>query len=90
MRLQGRSLSFVVSFLLGVAWATAFLGFILTFLANYHSSIFFALFSSVMATLPGLIGVLLIEHFISSKEKEYQLQRQTKLLEEILDKVSSS
>jgi len=84
MRLKDRSLSFVVNFLLGVAWATAFIGAVSTFLSIYSDSFLFALISAVVASLPGMIAVLFIEHFITSKEKHLELQKQTKLLEQLI------
>ena len=86
MRLKDRSLSFVVNFLLGVAWATAFIGAASTFLSIYSDSFLFALISAVVASLPGMLGVLFIEHFITSKEKYLELQKQTKLLEQLTQK----
>jgi hypothetical protein len=86
MRLKDRSLSFVVNFLLGVAWATAFIGAISAFLSIYGQSFLFAIVSLFVGALPGMIGVLLIEHFITSKEKHLELQKQTKLLELLLQK----
>jgi len=90
MRLKDRSLSFVVNFLLGVAWATVFIGAVSTFLSTYSESFFFALISAVIAALPGMIGVLLIEHFITSKEKHFELEKQTKLLEQLTQKEQHS
>ena len=90
MRLKGHSLSFVVNFLLGVAWATAFIGAISTFLSTYSESLFFAIVSAFIAALPGMIGVLFIEYFITSKEKHLELQKQTKLLEKLLQKEQNS
>jgi len=89
MRLKDRSLSFVVNFLLGVAWATAFIGAVSAFLSNYSDSFLFAIVSAFVAILPGLVGVLFIEHFITSKEKHAELQKQTKLLEKLIDKEQS-
>ena len=89
MRLKDRSLSFVVNFLLGVAWATAFIGAVSAFLSNYSDSFLFALISAFVAMLPGLVSVLFIEHFITSKEKHAELQKQTRLLEKLIDKEQS-
>ncbi|HFD13925.1 MAG TPA: hypothetical protein ENJ34_01325 [Epsilonproteobacteria bacterium] len=86
MRLKGTSLSFVVNFLLGVAWATAFLGAMSIFFSNYPNSFPFTLFASVFAMVPGLVAVLCLEHFITSKEKLHLLETQTKLLQALLDK----
>ena len=90
MRLRDTSLSFVVNFLLGVAWAAVLLGAVTAFLSNYSNSFLFAILSSIIATLPGMIGVLLIEHFITSKEKHEELQKQTKLLEKLTQKEQNS
>ena len=86
MRLGDKPLSFVVNFLLGVAWATAFLGAASAFFSTYSNSFFLALIYAAIATLPGFIAILLIEHFITSKEKHMELQKHTKLLEALLQK----
>lgn len=86
MRLRDASLSFLVNFLLGVAWAAAFIGAVSAFLGYYTDSFFFALISACVAALPGMIGVLLLEHFITAKEKYLELQKQTKLLEQLIHK----
>ena len=86
MRLKDLSLSFVVNFLLGVAWATAIIGVATAFLSNYSDSFLFAIVSAFVAMLPGLVGVLFIEHFITSKEKHAELQKQTRLLEKLIEK----
>ncbi len=84
MRLQNRSLGFVVNFLLGVAWALVFIGAASSFLSFYQISLFFAIVSAFVGVLPGLIAVLLLEYFITNKEKYSELKKQTKLLEQIL------
>lgn len=90
MRLKDASLSFVVNFLLGVAWAAAFVGAVSTFLSYYSDSFLFAILSAAIAALPGMIGVLFIEHFMTSKEKHFELQKQTKLLEQLTQKEQNS
>ena len=84
MRLQNTPLSFVVNFLLGVAWAAVILGAITSFLAFYQDSFFLALISAFMGALPGLVSVLLLEHIITGKEKHLELKKQTELLKELL------
>lgn len=81
MRLKDKSLHFIVNFLLGVSWASVFLGAITTFLTFYEDTFFFALISAFVAALPGLVGILALEHFITNKEKLQELKKQTKLLE---------
>ncbi|MDQ7086298.1 MAG: hypothetical protein Q9M36_15970 [Sulfurovum sp.] len=86
MRLQNKSLDFVVNFLLGVAWATLFVGMISTFLSYYSESLLYAMIFGLFASLPGLIGILLLEYIITSRESYIQLQKQTHLLEQLLHK----
>ena len=84
MRLQNRPLSFVVNFLLGVAWASALLGAVTSFLVFYQDNILWAVVSAFMGALPGMVGVLLLEHIITGKENHLELQKQTALLEKLL------
>ena len=84
MRLQNGPLSFVVNFLLGVAWASVLLGAVTSFLVFYQDNLLLALVSAFMGALPGLISVLLLEHIITGKEKHLELKKQTALLEKLL------
>lgn len=84
MRLQNGPLSFVVNFLLGVAWAAVLLGAITSFLAFYQESLLLAFVSAFIGALPGMIAVLLLEHIITGKERYLELKKQTALLEKIL------
>ena len=84
MRLKDKTLGFVVNFLLGVAWASVLIGAVSFFLSFYQTSLFFAIVSAFVGALPGLIAVLLLEYFITNKEKYLELKKQTKLLEQIL------
>ena len=86
MRLKDKILYFVVNFLLGVAWATVFLGAISTFLAYYQESFYYSIVAFLIGALPGLAIVLLLEHFIVSQENYLELTKQTKLLEKLLEK----
>jgi len=90
MRLKGTSLSFVVNFLLGVAWASVFIGAVSTFSSFVSYSFFFALFTALIAMVPGMVAVLLLEYFIVSREKYFELQKQTILLEQILQQQQNS
>ena len=84
MRLQNGPLSFVVNFLLGVAWAAALLGAITSFLAFYPENFLLAIVSAFLGALPGMISVLLLEHIITAKERHLELKKQTALLEQLL------
>lgn len=84
MRLQNGPLSFVVNFLLGVAWASVLLGAVTSFLSFYQISIFLGIISAVMGAVPGMVLVVLLEHVITAKERHLELQKQTVLLEKLL------
>ncbi len=84
MRLGNRPLGFLVSFLLGVAWASIFVGAVSSFLLFYEETFFYALVSAFIAALPGIVSVLLLEYFITSKERLEELKKQTGLLEKLL------
>jgi uncharacterized membrane protein YeaQ/YmgE (transglycosylase-associated protein family) len=85
MRLKDSSLGFIINFLLGVAWAAVLIGAVTSFLSFYSTSLLFAIVSSFIGALPGLIGILLLEYIITNKEKYEELTKQTKLLQQILD-----
>lgn len=85
MRLQNGPLSFVVNFLLGVAWAAALLGAITSFLSFYQESLLLAFISAFIGALPGMVSVLLLEHIITGKERYLELKKQTALLEKLLE-----
>jgi len=86
MRLHDKYLSFVVNFLLGVAWAFAIIGAVTSFLSLIHDSLFLASIAFFVGAIPGFIAVLLLELVIVTKEKYFELQKQTKLLERLLEK----
>ena len=85
MRLEDKSLSFVVNFLLGVAWASVIIGVVTSFLSFYNDSILFALISAFVGAIPGLVAVLLLELVITNKEKHLELKKQTALLKQLLE-----
>jgi len=84
MRLTGKTLGFVINFLLGVAWAFVLIGAVSSFFSFYQIGLFFAIVSGLIGTLPGLVAVLLLEHIITSKEKLLELKKQTALLEALV------
>ena len=84
MRLNDKTLGFVINFLLGVAWAFVLIGAVSSFLSFYQTSILFATVSALIGTLPGLVAILLLEHVITGKEKLAELKKQTILLEELI------
>jgi len=85
MRLGDRPLGFIINFLLGVAWAFVLIGAVTSFLSFYPENILFAIIYACIGALPGMVAVLLLEYIITSKEKYAELQKQTALLEELVD-----
>ena len=85
MRLGDKSLGFIINFLLGVAWAFVLIGAATSFFTFYADSIFYAIISACIGMLPGMVAVLLLEYIITSKEKYAELQKQTTLLEKLLE-----
>ena len=86
MKLSSPLLSFLLNYLLGAAWAFSIAGAIITFYLYMDISLFFAFFSALLATLPGLLFVLFIEYFFMKQEHLYELQKQSRLIEELLRK----
>jgi len=85
MRLDDKPLGFVLNFLLGVAWAAVLVGAITSFLSFFQDSLVIAIVSAFVGAIPGLVAILLLEHIITSKEKYAELQKQTALLEKLLN-----
>jgi len=86
MRLEDRTLGFIINFLLGVAWASVLIGAATSFFTFYSTSFLSAIIFAFIGALPGLIAILLLEYIITNKEKYEELKKQTKLLQQILDK----
>ena len=88
MRLKDKSLHFIVNFLLGSAWAFLFIGAFSAFFSLYSDNFFYAIVYACIGALPGMISILLLEYIITSKEKHEELIKQTKLLQQLVDKKS--
>ena len=85
MRLGDRKLGFIINFLLGAAWAFVLIGAVTSFFAFYADSLVTAVISACIGALPGMVAVLLLEYIITSKETYAELQKQTKLLETLVE-----
>jgi len=85
MRLKEKSIGFIINFLLGVAWASVFIGIITSFLNFYNTSFFSAIIYAFIGAMPGLVAVLLLEYIITSSEKYEELKKHTKLLEKLVE-----
>ena len=83
MRVHRNTLGFMISFLLGVAWALVVIGAFYTFYTYYQISFFYAVVMTFFGALPGLFFVLVLEYMISGIERLEELRKQTALLEQI-------
>ena len=90
MRLKEKPLGFVINFFLGIAWASVLIGVVTPFIHYLHSSILDAVISSLIGAIPGLICILVLEHIITNKEKHYEMQKQTMILEKLLKKLDEN
>ena len=86
MRLKSRTLSFLINFRLGVAWALVLIG-LLSAIFTYAP---FGMLSMVVHALvwatPGLLFVLLLEYILAGFQRNEELRRQSRLLEELLER----
>jgi hypothetical protein len=85
MKFKERSIAFVANFLLGVAWASMLIGATASFVANFHDGFFVAFLFAVIAMIPGAVSILLLEHFFTVKASHYELQKQTRLLQSLME-----
>jgi len=85
MRLENKSLGFVVNFLLGVAWASVIIGVVTSFFSSYHDSFLSAIVLAFIGAIPGLVSVLLLELVITVKENHLELKKQTALLQHLVE-----
>jgi len=86
MKLSSPLLSLLLNFLLGASWAFAFAGATIFFYQLLDIGLIYALFAALLASIPGLFFVLLIEYFFMRQENLNELKKQTKLLEELASK----
>lgn len=84
MKLQPSALSRLINFLLGVAWAFVLLGALYIFLSYYRFSLIDALLLGLLAALPGLFFVAILEYLLVGLTRHEEILKQTKLLEELL------
>ncbi|HIP61186.1 MAG TPA: hypothetical protein EYG98_01365 [Sulfurovum sp.] len=88
MRLKTTTLSQLVNFLLGIAWAIAVIGAVSTFLSFLKINFFIAILSTILGAVPGLLMVLFLEYLILKSEKLEELKKQTDLLKKLQSRTS--
>ncbi len=84
MRLQNSALSFVVNFLLGVAWASALLGAVTSFLLFYENNFFWAILSACAGALPGHDRGASVRAYDHCQREYLELQKQSQMLEKLV------
>ncbi len=84
MRLKSFLLSALTNFLLGVAWAVAFVSALTAIFDNYHFGFFHAAISAFIWALPGLFLVVIIEYILAGFDRLEESKKQTILLEQLL------
>ncbi|WP_456428439.1 hypothetical protein [Nitratifractor sp.] len=87
MRLRSRFLSALVNFLLGVAWALALIGALSAILTYASFSLLAAALHGVIWATPGLFLVLCIEYLLAGFQRTEELQRQGRILDELLETI---
>ena len=75
MALRGKLLHFVVNFLIGMAWASVFIGAYGAFVSSLHLGFVFAIIASFVGMLPGFVALLLLEHFIAVQQIRDEIKR---------------
>ena len=78
----------IISFLLGVLWTLLGISVLFTFLFNYKTSIIFALGLSILIATFWLFWIVMLEMARIQLEKLKELQKQTRLLRSLHDKLS--
>ena len=85
MRLKSRTLSFLINFLLGTAWALVLIGILSAIFTYAGFGILSVGIHALLWAIPGLFFVLLLEYILSGFQRNEELRRQSRLLEELLE-----
>jgi len=80
----------ILSLLLGVSWAFIIIGVYVTFTSFVHYSLYYALFASFIFLFIGLFLILILEMMDLQMKKFNEMQKQTKLLEDLDEKLSDN
>ncbi|WP_457605322.1 hypothetical protein [Nitratifractor sp.] len=89
MNLKPRALAFLISFLLGAAWALTIVGALSALFAYRPLGVPAMLFHAFLWAVPGLVSVLLLEYILAGFRRNEELKRQSELLERILQKLEA-
>jgi len=78
----------IISFLQGASWAIVLGGAFFTFKFSLPFGLSFSIFLTIFFVIVSLFLTLLLDAFCVQKEKLAELQKQTKLLEELHKKLT--
>lgn len=85
MRTSTKFLTFIINFLLGVAWAITLVGATYGFVTGFGAGFFYASVFTFLGSLPGLFLVVLLEFFYLKLDNYLEMQKQTQILSDILE-----
>ena len=74
----------IINFLLGASWAFVIVGALLTFKVFFTLGVGLSLFLTILFIFLSLFVVILIDSFVVNRQKLYEIQKQTKLLEDLV------
>ncbi len=80
----------ITSFLLGASWAIIIFGSIIIFNLFLFLGFALSLFITVTFVVFSMFLILALDYFVINRQKFYELQKQTKLLEKLYDKDTSN
>jgi len=90
MRLSSKTLSFLLNFLLGSAWAFTIVGVVAALMHNASYGWLYALANALLWAIPGVFSLVILEYLLHGFERNEEMRRQTEILSEIRDRLSPS
>lgn len=84
--MQKEKFNRIVSFLLGASWAIVIFGALITFQLFSFLGFSLALFTTIFFIIIAFFLILALDAFAIHREKLYEAQKQTELLEKIYSK----
>ncbi len=73
--------------MLGAAWALTLIGALSAFFSFLKINLFFAVLSTFLGAIPGLLIVLFLEYLMLKSEKLAEMKKQTRLMQDIARKL---
>ncbi len=83
MHLSSKLLTFLINFLLGIAWAAVLIGASLAFYLYRETGLLSLMVYVVLYAVPGVLGVVCLEYLMAGFRRSEEMRRQSRLLERI-------